>query len=494
MITTSAGLAEDAAGPVAKSKRSRQRRRSVGGNSPNRIASYVLFFVIAGAPFPFGSSSHSAIAFWCGMLGLGLVFASPRDLKRTHMLVLAGVAIIVTAYAFVLHEQLSASPWIAPLPPIWTSASNALALPITPSGSIVRDEPIYALGAPLAALLALSLGLIVGSNAESARRIFLVFAWSGAAYAVYGILALLTDPNALLWREKTAYVGNLTATFINRNTAATYLGSCALVWLLMLLQKVRGRLPRERIVWKKVPEYLITDTPKDLLLRFVMFFVCLAGLFMTGSRAGVTVSLLVIVISFVVFFRRDLPRGKSVFLALMGAGLAALFVLQILGGNIGHRFDVQGLADEGRLEAYRSMLKMIVDRPWFGFGLGTFPWAFPAYRSSDISMWGVWDIGHDTPLELAVEVGVPLTIVVVAGWTAGFTILVKAILAGSRRAIIPLSALGVSLIGIIHSLVDFSLQIPGYAIVASAILGAGLGQAGLPQSEVLPGRTRETST
>lgn len=489
-MSASARLAEGTGRPAADTDTAKGRRRTGRGGLPDRLASLIFFFVVATAPFPFGSSSHSAIAFWCGTMGVGLVLASPAGLNRIHLAILTAIAVILLGYGFVLHEQLSASPWIASPDPVWGQASRVLDVPLASSASIVRGEPFFALGAPLAALLALTLGLIVGANGENARRCLLVFAWSGAVYAVYGIVSLALDPSLLLWREKTAYIGNLTATFINRNTAATYLGSCALVWLLLLLQKIRGRLPREQVIWRKVPEYIITDTPKDLLVRFVMFFVCLAALFMTSSRAGVTVSLVVIVCCFVIFFRRDLPRGKGLVLALAGALLAALVLLQVLGGNVGHRFDVQGLADEGRIDAYRSMLKMIADRPWFGFGIGTFPWAFPAYRSGEISMWGVWDIGHDTPLEFAVELGIPLTILVAISWVGALTVLGRAIAGGSRRAIIPLSALGVSLIGLIHSLIDFSLQIPGYAIVAFAILGVGLGQSARPAEEIITGPAR----
>ena len=53
-------------------------------------------------------------------------------------------------------------------------------------------------------------------------------------------------------------------------------------------------------------------------------------------------------------------------------------------------FEMEGFVDQGRLETYRSTLRMIADHPWFGTGLGTFVWSFPAYRS-DVSMWGVWD-------------------------------------------------------------------------------------------------------
>ena len=392
-------------------------------------------------------------------------------------MVLVGIGVIIVAYGFVLHEQLSDTPWIATPHPIWAQASDALGAPIQPSVSIVRGEAFYALGAPLACLLALILGVLVATDRDDARHALQVMAWSGAAYAIYGIISLLFDPTALLWREKTAYVGSLTATFINRNTAATFFGSCSAVWLLLLLQRIRERLPKGPIIWKKMPTQIVTDTHRDILVRFALFFVCLAAMFMTGSRAGVMASLLAMTTAFVVFFRHDLPRGKSLVVAIVAAGCVALILLQFLGGNVGARFEAQGLADEGRIAAYRSTLRMIADRPWFGTGLGTFAWAFPPYRSEAISMYGVWDRAHSTPLELAEEMGIPLAMVVTIGWMVAFGILVHGVRSGRRRAIVPLAAATVSLIALMHSAVDFSLQIPGYAIVVFALLGVGLAQS-----------------
>ena len=161
-------------------------------------------------------------------------------------------------------------------------------------------------------------------------------------------------------------------------------------------------LSTEQIVWKNLLEQIVFDVHRDVIICFSMFFVCLAALFMTGSRGGVTVSLLVMIVAFVIFFRRDLPRGKkSLIVAISGATAVALILLQFLGGDVGHRFDAVGLSSAGRPAAYRSMLRMIADHPWFGTGLGTFAWIFPAYRSGNISMRGVWDIGHSTPLEFA---------------------------------------------------------------------------------------------
>lgn len=463
---------------------------NTGLTSPNRISALVLVGVVACAPLPFGSTSNLAIAFWCAVLGIGLLFASPGGMNRRQLLLLAGIGLIIAAYAFVLHEQLSDSPWFAAPDQIWEHASAVLGRPIKPSVSILRDEPFYALGASLACILALASGLVVGSNETYARNILHVIAWSGGAYAIYGIFALLAAPTTLLLSEKTSYVGSLTGTFVNRNTAAAYFGSVAVIWLLLLLQKIRDHLPRGQIAWKSVPTQVLDNTPKQILVRFPLVFLSLSALFLTNSRAGVVVSLLGLAFAFVVFLRRDLPRGKSLVLVLAGTLAVVLVLLQTLGGAVEGRFNAAGVADQGRLAIYNSTLRMISDHPWFGTGWGTFPSAFPAYRAGTSSILGIIDIAHSTPLEIAAEMGIPLAALVGVGWMAAFGVLIFGVLKGRSRAIVPLGALAVSLIALLHSLIDFSLQIPGFAIVVFALLGVGLAQS-LQDPESTPRRLRK---
>jgi O-antigen ligase len=460
----------------------------------NRVSALILFAALAGAPFLFGSRDPTTIAFWCFLLGVGLVFASMRRLQRGHFLLLAGLAVIVAGYAFVLHEQLSEHPWIATPNPIWAKASDLLGRPLTPSVSIVRDEPFFALGAPLAAALSLTLGLVVGAERRRARQALSVTAWAGAVYAVYGIFALLFTHGKMLGREKTAYIGDLTATFINRNTAAAYFGSCAVLWLFLLMEAVRGHLPKGPIVWRKVLPEIFSETPKSIAIRLSMLLLCLAAMFLTSSRGGVLVSLLALVVAFLAYFGRDLPHGKGVAAALLGAGFVAMLLLQFMGSNVGGRISEQGLSDSGRLAAYRITLRIIADNPWFGTGLGTFAWAFPPYRSGDISMVGVWDMAHSTPLQLASELGIPLALLVAFGWIVALVVLIRASRGRRRDAIMPLAALMVSFIALVHSSIDFSLQVPGYAIVALGILGVGLGQSFHEPKAAMPshhGRARE---
>jgi O-antigen ligase len=304
-------------------------------------------------------------------------------------------------------------------------------------------------------------------------------AWAGVGYAAYGVLALVFDPTEILWREKTAYLGYLTATFINRNTAACYFGSCAPVWLVLLMSAIRRNLPRGPIEWRKVPQHLLRETRTDVLVRFVMLFVCLSAMFMTNSRGGVLVSLGVMMVTFLIYFGRDLPRGAGFAIALLACVATGLLLLQVLGGNVNTRLDLQGLDDEGRLSVYRSTLRIIADNLWFGTGLGTFEYAFPAYRSSDISMGGRWDIAHSTPLELASEMGIPVTLVVAVTWIVALVALSLGLRGRRRSMTVPLAAFAVSLIALLHSSIDFSLQIAGYSIVVFALLGLGLSQAAI---------------
>ncbi len=443
------------------------------------IPAYILFFAVAGAPLPFGSFNGTTIAFWCIILGLATLATSlsTHRLYTGHLLLLGGIFSIVLFYAFVLHEQLADHPWVAHFNPLWAQASKVLGVELTPSVSITRGEPFFALGAPLACVLALICGLIVGADRGRARQVLQVIAWSGAAYAIYGILSFLIEPTMLLWRVKLTYLGSLTGPFVNRNTAAAYFGSCAVVWLTLLLEQIRRHLRADTIAWKKVPARMLSHTPRAVIVYFTILFICLMAMFLTGSRAGVVLSLFALIVTFTVFFRRDLPARSGVWIALAGGASVALILLQFMGGVVSNRFDIAGLADEGRFAAYRSTLHMITDYPWFGTGLGTFAWAFPAYRSPDISMEGVWDIAHSTTLELAAEVGLPLAAAVFAGWLIMLAVLVQGIITRRRDAIIPLAAFSVSIIAILHSSIDFSLQTPGYAIVVFALVGAGLAQS-----------------
>jgi O-antigen ligase len=455
--------------------------KPTGQSAPsNRIAVALLFTAVAGAPFLFGSVDRSVIALWCIILGLATAAGSVRGMDRRQLALAALPSLIIAGYGLVLHEQLAERPWFE-VPPhaIWQQARDLLDAPIVPSVSIAHSEPLFALGAPLAALLSLISSTVVCADRRRAHQMLKVVAWSGSAYAILGIAQYALDPAKVLWVDKVAYVGSLTGTFINRNTAAVYFGSCAIVCLLLFLRRLRSVREVEGL-----PDHSRASAPDSgwyyvLGVDFARFFVCVAAMLMTGSRAGVVFSLVGMVIAFACLSGRHIAgwRSRGALAATAAAAAVALVVLQIVGGGVGERFNQAGLADPGRLDTYRSTVRMISDHPWLGTGLGTFALAFPPYRSDAGSVWGVWDRAHDTILEMASELGLPLVGVVVAAWIIMLAVLVHGIRVRRRDVIVPISAFAVAVISLLHAMVDFSLQTTGYAIVAFGIMGAGLAQS-----------------
>ncbi len=445
--------------------------------SAEPISAWLLFFAAAFAPLPFGSNEPILIPFWCAVLGVCLTLA-PVRFTRPGQVALAGLAgLVAVAYAFVLHEQLAAHPWIAEVSPIWQETQAARGGTVPPLVSIVRNLPWFELGRPFVCILALSCGFLIGADEARSRQLIKVIAWTGGGYATYGIFEHLFDPKHILWVNKEAYVGSLTSTFINRNTAGAYFGSCAVVWLLIICELVRRQMPPGALDWSTMPERTFSSPPRSLVISFTMFFLCLLALFMTGSRAAAALSLAALLLAFILFFWRHLSTRIGISVALVGGCLVSFVLLELMGGNIRAGFDARGYSDEARVEIYRSVLKMIADHPLFGTGQGAFAYAYPAYRSAQSSMSGVLEMAHDTLLEIASDMGIPIAALIVISWIVILAVLLHGAVVRRRNRLMPIAALVVASLAIAHSLIDFSLQIPGYSIVALSLIGAGLAQS-----------------
>jgi len=413
------------------------------------------------------------------MLAVALGLASLRALDGRHFLVLGGVAVVVCAHLLVLHEQVSPHPFftISSPDPAWQDAGEVLGTPTRPSVAMVRDQPLLSLGPSLAAILTLLVAFIVCVDRDHAHRLVQVTAWSGTAYAVYGIIAFLIDPTHVLWMKKEAYTTVLTSTFINRNSAAIYFGSCAILWLLILAERLRAQLPRGISLSLSMLARPLRQPRRGAVVGLAAFLACLIAMFLTGSRAGVILSMLAAVMAFGLFTLTAIRLGRNRMRLFLMAGCVTIVLMQVLGAGVLGRLDRQGLSGEGRVETYRSTLAMIDDHPWLGTGLGTFAWVFPAYRGDAESSWGIWDRAHSTPLEIAAEMGVPLAAVVVASWAGAFIILGFGLWNRNRDHIVVIAALAVGGLAVLHSLIDFSLQIPGVAVIVLALVGAGLAQS-----------------
>jgi O-antigen ligase len=426
-------------------------------------AGALLFVAVVVAPLCFGSTDATATALWCIVLGAAVALVPVRDVAPRHLAaLLTALAVTLAGYGLVLHEQLASEPWIATPDPLWARAADLLDIPVVASAAVTRHQPLLSIGNTLACLLALICGFTLGADRAFARRLLRIIAFSGAGLAAYGIVSYAIDPTHILWREKVAYRDVLTATFVNRNTAAVYFGSCAVIWFIFLTEVMRERRNFLHRLDGRAAGY------------FAALFICLAAMFMTASRAGAAFSLLGLAVASAILFRRHVSFRHGTIVGLALAALVGLALLQVMGAGVLGRLDLEGLAEGGRVRTYAATLKMIGDHPWFGVGLGNFAWSFPAYRGDDISIWGVWDRAHSTPLELAAELGLPLAIIVCAEWLFVFALLGRGIWKRQHIPTASLAAFCIALIAVLHSAIDFSVQVPGFSIPVSALLGAGI--------------------
>jgi hypothetical protein len=71
----------------------------------------------------------------------------------------------------------------------------------------------------------------------------------------------------------------------------------------------------------------------------------------------------------------------------------------------------------------------------------------------------------------------PLALAIVLLWAAGLWRLLRGALRRRRDVAFPAGGFGVGLLGSLHALVDFSPQIPGFAVVWLALMGGGIAQS-----------------
>ncbi|WP_375310685.1 O-antigen ligase family protein [Bradyrhizobium sp. A5] len=432
--------------------------------------------VVALAPLPLGSTDQIWICIWCVLMAASLVTADLDGVAREDIwLLMPLLATLATVAAVVVVQEWRDSP-LELGNPVWQAASKWLGSPPSSRVSTTVNGPWLAAGYPLLLAMVLVRAFVIATDAGSARRLLMLLAWVGCAYAIYGILAEFGDPDGLLSRRKEAYLGYATGTFVNRNTAAIFWGSTAILFLVPLLRFAHRRdhseAPASPRFFDRATFYL--SSPAALGTGFA---ICLTATAMTGSRAGLLLSICAFVLASTLYLA-PLPLGNLRRWALAGGtAVAALLILQLVGGAVAGRIGAYGLIDEQRLGAYERSIAIIRDYPLLGVGWGNFETTFPAYRTAELGSLGVWDRAHSTPLELAVELGLPTASLIVLCCLWYVYLLLRSSLRRKRDRYIPIVGVSVAALGLVHSCIDFSLQIPGFGVFFAAIAGCGLAQS-----------------
>jgi O-antigen ligase len=454
----------------------------------DRLGFLILALSIVAAPIPFGSNSADA----AGILGLLLsicLFGSimvpvPRAEIRGLQAAVLWLAALIVAITIVQVLPFDAGAWAHP---VWGLAKGAIDTS-PPTIAVSRYQPLHSIGYVLLPLAAFVSCLVYAARDRRYMRLMHVILALNVAVTVLSLLQYALAPNMLLWVEKRHYLDSFTGTFVNRNSAATYFGVLLIVSLsLTLNQLTQGQAYRLLLVRQS-----LTRSERRQLARLVAY--CIAtvvlaiALLLTKSRAGVFSALVGVVIFTAAFgflaLRARLSALKALAMTIICvSGTVALFVAYGEGW-IG-RLRADGLFDETRACVYKSMLPAIRDHFWLGSGLGTFQDLFPSYRLPECGVTGHWEMGHSVYLEGLLALGASFVVCAFLFYYRLLGAYVYGLLERRRWRFVPLSCLGVMAAVTLHSMVDFSLQIPGVAVLVAAVLGSGAGMS-LARSRATP--------
>jgi hypothetical protein len=441
---------------------------------PGDIVAFGLCAIVVLAPFPVGSLDAVWVGTWIVALSLVLIFHR-RDAPG-WALALAATPMLVAALAYggvATLQTLGLTPLDGPHPA--SIAASRLLGPGTPTSPFAIPDPgLWYVAPAVASLLACMAGLVVGADSRRALLVIKCAAWGALAWIGFGLLQMIFDFEHVVWTRRLTG-SRFTGTFLNPNTSATYFGSMSVVFLVLALDALRRELPKNRELERETLEYMLVRPPRAMLVNGLLALLCLLAVLGTASRAGIgATGIAILVVAFAVFRHRFRSLAATgLFVAILSVGTLVAFAL--FGGQTVRRFSDAVASEDGRRGIFLSVWEMIVDRPWLGHGLGAFEWAFPAYRVEELSIRGIVTRAHSVPLQMAAEIGLPATLVVLLACFAMFVMLWRGAMVERRRRAVPIISLGVMIVGFAHALVDFSLQIPGYAIVFWAIVGVGLG-------------------
>lgn len=462
---------------LVRKPRRRSRSRSRRGRSSDHSAALaaVVIFLLAWGVLVFASVYRWAsipLAAGCSVFGAWALIRPRRPLNGAMRALLIACVVLACAVGLQLVPlSLSLLEKISPATLTFLQ-KYSIAYPSYQRHAISLQpyDTAFALGLFVAfALFMLGLGRALSTR--TAETIAIGVAALGVLVAMEGVVqrTISTETIYGFWVPQSARVVTF-GPFVNRNHFAG--------WMLMALSLTIGYLfatierhPvasvsgwRRRIVWLGSPD------ASPALAAGAAVGVMAVVLVLTLSRSGIACFVAVIAIWAFVTNRRS-ASGSSGVAAIAYFLLIALVSAVWIGmSNVSARFDNLGVNDASRLLAWRDALNVVMAFPLAGTGVNAYDTALLFYDSGTTGKF--FGQVHNDYLQLAAEggllVGIPAIGVVVA-----FVAAVRRRFRNDERPAnwLRLGAVTGLIAIALQEAVDFSLQIPGNAVLF-ATLGA----------------------
>ena len=229
------------------------------------------------------------------------------------------------------------------------------------------------------------------------------------------------------------------------------------------------------------------------LLSGYAWLVLAPVLYMTQSRSGwLGLGAGVLTVLAVGGWRAG-PLRMALRVLLGGLALAALGVALWTWSPVFHARVAAALQGDIRLVLWRDTWGMIRERPWTGFGPGSFRWVFPHYQAH-FRHYMDPEYAHNEYVHASAELGLPgLLLLLLPFVVAAVRLLARVRRTGhARDALLIAAGLGVWAATGLHAAFDFNLQVfsnlHALALISGAMLCGWWGEDHLPAAS--PGRRR----
>lgn len=449
---------------------------------------FALFLaLLVWAPLPFASNRPWALALlaaamallffcWLGLAFAGKVGISPRVMSRARwpLVLLALMPLWALLQTLPLPRE-----WVALLSPRAEHLHAAALLAPgqwIPLSLDVAGTRLYLLGG-LVCWSAFALVLCLVNSAGRGRILLWTLVASGSFQAIYGTLMVLTGLEWGFFVEKYAGRGLATGTFVNRNHLAGYLVMCLAAGTGLLLSQLSGEALRG---WRDATRRTLGAMLSAKFILRLLLAIMVIALVLTRSRMGNVAFFTALAVAGLLAMY--LGRRFSPKLVLLVGSLFLVDAL-ILGQWFGFERLVERLETAAPDTAYRLDVQarsahILRDFPLTGSGGGSYHSVSTYYK--DPAVWGRYRHAHNDYLEIASEMGLPML-----GLLGIFCLLVL------RRAVAlqrpdhsrlqrgaGFAVVMVTVWMLLHSTIDFNLQIPANSMTLCAIFA--LAFAGLP--------------
>ncbi len=330
-------------------------------------------------------------------------------------------------------------------------AQNPLFLPallfmviVAAQATLAISAYAYATRLEFMRYLAYGLLFVVASQAirksSDLKLLGIGFTVFGFLVAAFAIAQEVSSSNKIYWLVTPQLGGHLYGPYVNRNHYAGLMEMLIPFPLVLSMSELFHGAKRGLLVFA------------TLLMA--------TSVFLSRSRGGI-VAFIIELLFMGLFIYRARQRRQLTGALLVGLVLLAVLVVWFGGTHVLARFDNVG--SDLRLSIDRDSLRMFAARPLRGWGLDTFRYTYPQFRSFYATV--IVDHAHNDYLQLLTEMGLP-----------GFALMLWFVVLLYRRglrgieewnlrpaAAIRMSAL-VGCTGILmHSFLDFNLHIPANA-------------------------------